>query len=82
MNIKSKTTSKTTDVYGCGRCKITSETKDRCCPCPRGGCEAKIIGKRIETVEIVINPKKKPKKNTNKKYTLKQEDDYFYEEFS
>ena len=45
------------DIYGCESCEITSETKGRMCPCPRGGCEAEIIGEKIVTTEIIINKK-------------------------
>jgi hypothetical protein len=30
------------DYYECKRCSITSDTPKCMCPCPRGGCEAKI----------------------------------------
>lgn len=39
------------DYYKCGRCKITSETKGSMCPCPRGSCEAIIVG-TIKTTTI------------------------------
>jgi hypothetical protein len=45
----------TLDYYECKRCKITSKTKDQLCPCPRGGCEAKIVGKVIKTEELILN---------------------------
>jgi len=41
------------DYYSCNRCNITSETKDRMCPCPRGSCEAKIAG-TLTTVQKLI----------------------------
>ena len=45
--------------WECGRCKITSETEDRLCPCPRGSCEAEAIGeKTIETEILRYEPKK------------------------
>jgi hypothetical protein len=34
----------TQDYYTCGRCKIDSNPTKEMCPCPRGGCEAKIAG--------------------------------------
>ena len=45
---------KETYIYGCSECNITSETKGRKCPCPKGGCDAEIIGKKIVTKEIKI----------------------------
>ncbi len=45
------------DIYGCEICEITSQIKGRMCPCPRGGCEAEIIGKKIVTTEIILNKK-------------------------
>ncbi len=42
------------DYWECGRCKITSSTKDRMCPCPRGSCEAEVIGEIIITREFVL----------------------------
>lgn len=43
------------EYYECDSCKTTSETKDRMCPCPRGGCEAKLKGQiTIEkTIELI-----------------------------
>jgi len=40
------------DYYACTRCDINSLTKDRMCPCPRGGCEAKLVGS-IDTITIL-----------------------------
>lgn len=40
------------NYWECKRCKINSLTIDSRCPCPRGGCEAKIVGKTITTTEI------------------------------
>ena len=35
----------------CDRCEISSETEGRMIPCPRGGCEAKVVGvKKTHTV--------------------------------
>jgi len=51
-----------TELYlECPGCNINSLTKDRMCPCPRGECEAEVVGKIITTVEVVINEKKKSK---------------------
>jgi hypothetical protein len=41
------------DFYSCRRCNITSETKGRICPCPRGGCEAKITGTLLTTKTLI-----------------------------
>jgi len=41
----SKVEFETEDVFGCKRCNISSLTSGRMCPCPRGSCEAEIIGK-------------------------------------
>jgi hypothetical protein len=35
----------------CGRCKINNLGKQMC-PCPRGGCEAEIVGE-IKTIRII-----------------------------
>ncbi len=71
-----KTKVKKTDVYGCERCKITSETKDRMCPCPRGSCEANIIGKKIATTEVLLKPipEKKQLIKNKKRQTLNDDD--------
>ena len=44
-----------TEYWECSRCDISSETKDRLCPCPRGGCDAKVVGTTKITKEITIN---------------------------
>lgn len=44
-----KTNVKTKDFWACERCKITSNTKGRMIPCPRGGCDAEVVG----TTEII-----------------------------
>ena len=54
MNLKESIKIKETIVFGCIRCEITSETEGRMCPCPRGGCEAEIIGTKIPTKEIKL----------------------------
>lgn len=59
---KTITTKKKEEEYWkCNRCRITSETKDRMCPCPRGGCEANVIGKIVTTTtkEIILTKKTK-----------------------
>lgn len=40
------------DYYTCKRCEIDSLDDSRMCPCPRGGCEAKISRTVIKTVEL------------------------------
>lgn len=50
------------DFYSCKRCKISSDTKDRMCPCPRGGCESEITGVIIITREVKLNKSKTKKK--------------------
>ena len=51
---KPSTKTKKEDLYYCNRCKIDSTGKQMC-PCPRGSCEAEIIGKVITTREVIIN---------------------------
>jgi hypothetical protein len=45
----------TEDFYYCKRCDISSEHGKRMCPCPRGGCEAEVVGKKITTIEIILD---------------------------
>jgi len=59
MALKESIKVKETDIYGCSSCKITSETKGRMCPCPRGGCDAEVIGVKITTKEIKLNGNKR-----------------------
>lgn len=49
--------SKREEDYYCNRCKIDSFTKNRICPCPRGSCDAKIRGKVVTTVEVIVDNK-------------------------
>ena len=61
-----KETVKKQDYYECSRCDKNS-VKDHVfgsCPCPRGSCEAEIVGKVIVTTQIVMNPKKPVEKFT------------------
>jgi hypothetical protein len=44
------TKSKTIEVYECKSCEIDSLTEKRMCPCPRGGCDAVVIGK-LQTIK-------------------------------
>jgi hypothetical protein len=46
------------DYYECKRCDINSLGL-RMCPCPRGGCEAEVVGEKITTVQVVITKAKK-----------------------
>lgn len=53
-----KTKTQVKDFYSCDRCKINTNTSGRMCPCPRGGCEAEIIGKIKTTTTTEFIPKK------------------------
>lgn len=55
-----KTKTKVSDFYSCERCKINTDTSGRMCPCPRGSCEAEIIGKLKITTIIEFTPIKTP----------------------
>ena len=46
------------DIYGCDSCKINNRVDaDRTCPCPRGSCEAKVIGREKMTTKFYkVNP--------------------------
>ena len=52
-----KAESHVNDIYFCERCEISSLTERCMCPCPRGGCEAEIIGEIRTTIvtEIKLN---------------------------
>lgn len=44
---------KTTEFLDCPRCEMNSLTRGtRMLPCPRGGCEVRIIGEIKTTVEV------------------------------
>jgi hypothetical protein len=45
------TKNKIKDFWACERCDIDSRTKGRMIPCPRGSCEAEIIG-RVEVITV------------------------------
>jgi hypothetical protein len=45
----------TEDYFECKLCNISSETKGRMCPCPRGGCEAEIVGKKLTITRIILD---------------------------
>lgn len=42
------------DYWWCDKCEI-DDTGSRMCPCPRGGCEAKPVGKIITTKQYTPN---------------------------
>lgn len=49
------------DYYECPRCELNSEDKEgNMCPCPRGGCEAKIIGTITKTTITELNKELTP----------------------
>jgi len=56
MKSGTKTKVKKEDIWSCDSCKIHSDTKNRMCPCPRGGCDAIVIGKKVitTTTEIIL----------------------------
>lgn len=46
------------DYWICERCEITSDTPDRMIPCPRGGCDAELVGeKEIKTTIYELEAK-------------------------
>lgn len=49
-----KVTTKTEDIWYCSRCEISSFTSGRMCPCPRGDCEAKVIGEVTKEMKRTI----------------------------
>lgn len=50
------------DLYHCSRCSISTFTKDRMCPCPRGGCDAEVVGTIIKESSRTIKLNKKGEK--------------------
>lgn len=50
------------DFWSCEKCGIDSNTKGRMIPCPRGFCDAEVIGEITITTEIVMfsNEKLRP----------------------
>lgn len=63
----------TENYFECERCNINSLTKDRICPCPRGSCEAEIVGEITTIIEIKRFRKKnlqinKPERSFNVEY--------------
>jgi hypothetical protein len=54
-----------TPYYECSRCEADNSTKKanslnkEWCPCPRGNCDAELIGQIITTTTIIKNNKKK-----------------------
>lgn len=63
-----KEKTKKEDYYECKRCNKNSVKNPEyaSCPCPRGGCEAQVVGKVVITTQIFIAPKKPVKKLTKK----------------
>lgn len=56
---ESSTKVEETDYIYCDRCKIDNLGKgNRMCPCPRGGCEAEVVGKIKTTIELTVTPVK------------------------
>jgi len=51
--INPKTTIETDDFYYCKRCNTTS-LQEQMCPCPRGNCETKIVGKVTTTTKVKL----------------------------
>lgn len=82
-----KEKAKEEDYYECKRCDKNSVKNPEyaSCPCPRGSCEAEIVGKVITTTQIFLAPKKPKKKLTKKDLEESmnlsietfQNDDYF-----
>lgn len=52
IDMKETKTVKAEDYWYCDRCKISSTTKERMCPCPRGSCEAYVKGVYTITKEF------------------------------
>lgn len=51
--IKKKT--KVEGYYECKECNISSLTKGRMCPCPRGSCDAVKKGEVVTTTEVKLS---------------------------
>lgn len=64
--MKVKLTTKTKTIaepyFACDRCEITSDTERRMCPCPRGGCEAKVVATKVITTITTFIPKNEKKR--------------------
>lgn len=43
------------DYWECDRCEINSLKKDSMCPCPRGSCDAELVGVVVTKREIIYN---------------------------
>jgi hypothetical protein len=58
-------TEKIEDYYECDRCEADNSTEKanslnkRYCPCPRGSCEAELVGKVITTIKVIKNDRRK-----------------------
>ena len=62
MREKTKTKTVKKPNFSCERCEITSDTPQRMCPCPRGGCEAKHVATKIITTITTFIPKNEKKR--------------------
>lgn len=64
-NTKLRTSKK--DYYECERCQISSQTKGRMIPCPRGGCEAELKGETVTTRQLFLHEQEQglPTKESN-----------------
>ena len=59
---------KTEGYYECPRCNINSLGRQMC-PCPRGSCEAELVGKVVTIVEVILTKKKKNERVSKKEIT-------------
>ena len=58
------------EYWECDRCGINSRTRNRMCPCPRGGCEAEFTG----VVTITTKTELVKFKNHERIHTLQESD--------
>lgn len=65
MDNKSIIHTEVNDYYVCNRCDKNSD-KDVYCPCPRGSCEAEIVGEIEVTITKTIKFKKNGKINKSR----------------
>lgn len=57
----------TEEIWACERCKITHQNKKQMCPCPRAGCEAEVVGQKVNIITIELYNNGKPCKHPVKK---------------